>query len=102
MAYTTTAIPKEAEDLRSWLLSGCADGGEVRVADATVAWDEDAEGEPILRFSVVLANPAEETWPVDEVLAFHRRVDEKASEVGLAAPRYVGIQAETPEEFDLS
>lgn len=102
MADTTTSIPKEAETLKSWLRDGNADVGEVRVVEVDAAWDEDAEGEPILRFTISLANPSGETWPVEEVVEFHRHVEDHAAELGLAVPRYIGIQAETSEDFDLS
>ncbi len=102
MADATTTIPKEAETLRSWLVSGNADVGEVHVVGADLAWDEDSEGQPILRFNVALANPSDETWRIDDVVEFHRKVEDQASELGLAVPRYVGIQAEEPEDLDLS
>lgn len=102
MAKTTTAIPGLADELRSWLISGHADVGEVRVVDAQVAWDEDSEGEPILRFSVRLANPRHDTWPIDDVVEFYRRVEEHAHKVDLGASLYVGLEAETSDELDQS
>jgi hypothetical protein len=100
MADTTTALPKLAEELRSWLVDGHANVGEVHVVDARVAWDEDSEGEPILRFNVSLANPRLETWPVADVVAFHKQVEDHADEIGLKTPLYVGLEAETSDELD--
>jgi hypothetical protein len=54
--------------VRDWLLKGNADTGDVRVVDVVGAWDEDCQGEPIVRFLVTLAEPRAETWPVEEVL----------------------------------
>jgi hypothetical protein len=102
MARTTTALPALVEELRTWLVSGHADVGEVHVVGAQVAWDEDSEGEPILRFNVRLANPSHDTWPVDDVVEFHNRVEEHADEVGLEASLYVGLEAETSDELDQS
>ncbi len=102
MADTRVAVPELAEALKSWLVDGNADVREVRVVSARVAWDEDAEGEPILRFNVALANPSQETWPVDDVVEFHRRVEDHADEMRLEVPLYVGLEAETSDELDAS
>lgn len=102
MAHTATPVPEPAEVLRSWLLEGRADVGEVHVVGADVEWDDDADGNPILRFNVLLANPSGETWSVDDIVEFHRRVEDQALDLGLDTPRYVGVQAETSEELDRS
>jgi hypothetical protein len=100
MAGSSTSIPEAAEALRMWLLEGGANVGAVNVVDADVVWDEDAEGEPILRFLVTLVDPTEETWPIGDVLEFHRRVDSRAVEIGLEAPWYVGLETQTQDELD--
>jgi len=100
MSRTVVTIPDAAEELRKWLLDGRADVDAVRVVSADVAWDEDADGEPILRFLVTLADPTEETWPTAGILEFHRLVGERAAAAGLDAPWYVGLEAETQDEFD--
>ena len=100
VATPTTSVPESADALRQWLLSGAADAGELRVVDVHVTWDEDSEGEPILRFSVVLEDPDDETWPLDSVLAFHRAVDEHASESELGTAWHVSLEAATEDEPD--
>lgn len=100
MATSTTSVPESAESLRQWLLSGAVDAGGLRVVDVHVVWDEDSEGEPILRFTVVLEDPDEETWPLQSVLAFHRAVDERASESELGTAWHVALEAATEEEPD--
>lgn len=100
MASVSTELPAAAKALQGWLLEGKADREGVRVVDANVAWDEDADAQPILRFVVSLADPEGETWPIDEILAFHRQVDEQARNLGLDVPRYVGLEAEVGEEVD--
>jgi hypothetical protein len=89
--------PEAAEVLRTWLLEEGADVGALHVVDADVAWDEDARGEPILRFLVTLADPTDETWPIGDVLEFHRRVDDRACELELTAPWYVGLESQTQD-----
>ena len=95
-----TWIPDAAASLTDWLREGEADVGTVRVVDATLVWDEDAEDKPILRLSVVLANPSGETWPVDDIVELHGRIENHVAETGLEAPLHVGLAAEAPEEVD--
>ncbi|MBA2578752.1 MAG: hypothetical protein H0V05_19285 [Euzebyaceae bacterium] len=102
MTRAITALPPAAEVVRDWLLKGNAETGDVRVVDVVGAWDEDSQGEPIVRFLVTLADPRAETWPVEEVLEFHRRLNEKARELDLATAWHVGLQAQTQEEFEPS
>lgn len=100
MPDTSTEFPQAAIELRVWLQDGHANSEHVRVSAVDLMWDEDAEGQPILRFAVSLADPEQETWPVDEVLAFHRHVDDQARELALNVPRYVGVEADGGEELD--
>lgn len=100
MTGTATSIPDDAEKLRRWIVGGDANVGAVEVVGVEVVWDEDAEREPILRFLVTLADPTDETWPIGDVLEFHRRVDDRAAELGLEAPWYVGLETQTQDELD--
>jgi hypothetical protein len=102
MIDSQAPVPAAAAALRKWLSEGRANVGEVRVVGVDVGWDEDAEGQPILRFNVALADPSSETWPVEDIAEFHRRFEEHAAEVGLDVSRYVGLATETQEELDLT
>ncbi len=102
MADALATIPAPAVSLRDWLVGGGPNVGEVRVAGADVAWDEDAEGESILRFRVTLADPSAETWPIEDIVEFHRRIEDQTADVGLDVPSYVGLETETQEELDAS
>lgn len=97
-----TVLPPAAEDVRGWLLEGRANTGQVRVVDVALAWDEDPVGEPLLLFLVTLDDPRDETWPVEEVVEFHRRLDEKAKELGLEPAWHVRLESQTQDEFDPS
>lgn len=96
----TSTLPPQARDVERWLRDGLGDVGDVRVVDASVSWDEDADGEPILRFVVTLADPPGDTWPVDDYLRFRGAMSQRASEVELQAPWHVSVQPETAEQYD--
>ena len=73
------------------MLDGGADVGSIRVRAVDVVRDADWEGSAILRFNVGLQAPRGATWPVEETLTFHDRVNQMAQELDLPLPWHVRI-----------
>lgn len=97
---STELLPEEAKEVARW-----ADHqrvGAVRVVSATAARGEDASGEPALLFDVVLAGPEpdEETWPVEDVLALHERIDDEARKRRLSLRWVVRLIPERDVELE--
>lgn len=100
MTRIRSDLPTYAEALRAWISEGSANTGSIRVSEAGVSWDEDAEGLPILRFLVQLSDPSDETWPLEEILEFHSRINARAEELEFDEPRYVEVANEGAEELE--
>jgi hypothetical protein len=74
--------------------------GGLRVKGVDFRVGEDSEGNDALFVDVVLPDPAGETWPVDDVLELHRRIDDAAVELGVPVPWIVMPRQETREDYD--
>lgn len=89
---------EEIEALRSRVSSLRA--GDYEVRDVVAEWGTDSEGIDALFLTVVLEDPAEETWPLDDILALHRDIGDIAIKLQVPVRWYVRTEAETPEVFD--
>ena len=88
-----------AEEIREWLSSQTF--GSLSPVAVELRRDANSDEEDAWFFDVVLPDPdpAEETWPVDDVIDLELGVRDEALRRGLAWPWYVFFKPETEEEF---
>lgn len=75
--------------------------GSVVVHDGRYEFDLSADGQPLVRFILTLDDPAPgtETWPLSDIYALDREVDQTAESLGIESRWSTSIQQTTPEEF---
>ena len=88
-----------AEEIREWISRRTF--GSLSPVAVELRRDPNSTGEEAWFFDVVLANPdpAEETWPVDDLTDLALAVGDEALRRGLEWPWYVFFTPETDEEF---
>ena len=88
-----------AEEIREWLASRTF--GSLSPVAVELRRDANSDEEEAWFFDVVLPNPdpAEETWPIDDIIALDLGVRDEALRRGLTWPWYVSFTPETEEEF---
>lgn len=88
-----------AEEIREWLVSRTF--GSLSPVAVELRRDANSDGEEAWFFDVVLPDPdpAEETWPIDDIIDLQLSVRDEALRRGLAWPWYVFFTPETEEEF---
>lgn len=93
----TTDSPEES--VRHWLETQTF--GSVRVNEASVDHDETSDGQPLVRFTVTLDDPAEgaETWPLEDISSMLHRIDERAIESGLTTRWNTSFHQTSAEDF---
>jgi hypothetical protein len=76
--------------------------GSLRVLDVDVTVDTDVSEAPAIFLDLTLPDPptGSPTWPIDDVLALHDKVDVIAGEMHLDGPWYVRLRPEHEEEVD--
>jgi hypothetical protein len=88
-----------AEEIREWLSSQTF--GSLSPVTVELRRDPNSDDEEAWFFDVVLPNPdpAEEAWPIDDIVDLQLSVRDEALRRGLAWPWYVFFKPETEEEF---
>lgn len=100
MTRVETPIQETAEDLREWIQGLTV--GSVSVRKVTFRFDGNASGELALFFDLTLSDPSPgaETWPLNDVLELHSRIDDRVGEANISLPWHVTLQPESPDEPD--
>jgi len=93
------AVDSPEEAVGRWLLGRSF--GSVRVHEARFALDEAADGQPLVRFMVTLDDPLQgaDTWPLDDILAMLRSIDDQAVAEGVEFRWSTSFQQTSPEDF---
>lgn len=66
--------------------------GSIQVVDATATIGVDVNGQEAVFLELVLADPADETWPIEDVLELRRLVNERARVDLHAEAWHIGLQ----------
>ena len=88
---------RAAEELRAWLAGQTF--GAAHPVDVRLRRGQDSSGEGAWFVEVVLPDPdpAEGTWPVEDLIDLDRATRDKALELGVSWPWYVVFQPVTDE-----
>ena len=86
-------LPHGAEELREF--ASHLRIGDVNVVDARISLGSGPSDEEALMLDLTLADPSDEreTWPVEDILALFRRINERGAELDVALPWYVRIHS---------
>jgi hypothetical protein len=73
--------------------------GSIAVLDVAMSFDGDWQGERALFVDLTLSDPApgEDSWPIEDVLAMHHVIDEKAGGLRSIERWYVRLQPLTDD-----
>lgn len=88
-----------AEDIREWISSRTF--GSLSPVAVELRRDPNSDDEKAWFFDVVLPDPdpAEDTWPIDDINHLVLEVRDEALRRGLAWPWYVYFRSQTDEQF---
>ena len=72
--------------------------GNTEILDVQDSITTDEAGDDALYLALVLSDPAEDTWPADEILELRKRVITLAIERGLETALYVRLSPKTDDD----
>lgn len=98
MTTVTQTLDEVIEALREGV--GSLRAGDYEVRDVVIERGSDSQGRDAVFLVVVLEDPTEETWPLDDVLALLRDIDDLAIKLRVPLRWYVRMEAATPPDFD--
>jgi hypothetical protein len=93
-------IPREAMQWRDQAVGRVF--GRIRIEDAGIYLDDDANGLTAVFLDLTLSNPPDgaDTWPIDDVLALHDALNEDARRLRFGLPWHVRLSAVDEEPLD--